>query len=33
MGLRTRAMDTIMRDAAASRRLAEAALELAATLS
>jgi LPPG:FO 2-phospho-L-lactate transferase len=33
MGLRTRAMDTIMRDDAASRRLAEAALELAATLS
>jgi LPPG:FO 2-phospho-L-lactate transferase len=33
MGLRTHAMDTIMRDAAASRRLAEAALELAAMLS
>jgi LPPG:FO 2-phospho-L-lactate transferase len=33
MGLATRAMDTIMRDAAASRRLAEATLELAATLS
>ena len=32
MGLRTRALDTIMRDAGASRRLAEAALELAATL-
>ena len=33
MGLRTRAMDTIMRDDAASLRLAEAALELAASLS
>jgi LPPG:FO 2-phospho-L-lactate transferase len=33
MGLRTRVMDTIMRDEAASRRLAEAALELAAALS
>jgi len=32
MGLRTRVMDTIMRDAAASRRLVEAALELAAAL-
>jgi LPPG:FO 2-phospho-L-lactate transferase len=33
MGLRPRSMDTIMRDTAASRRLAEAALELAASLS
>jgi LPPG:FO 2-phospho-L-lactate transferase len=33
MGLRTRAMDTIMRDDAASLRLAEAALDLAASLS
>jgi LPPG:FO 2-phospho-L-lactate transferase len=33
MRLRTRAMDTIMRDDAASLRLAEAALELAASLS
>jgi LPPG:FO 2-phospho-L-lactate transferase len=33
MGLRAHSMDTIMRDAAASRRLAEAALELAASLS
>jgi LPPG:FO 2-phospho-L-lactate transferase len=32
MGLLTRSLDTIMRDTAASRRLAEAALELAASL-
>jgi LPPG:FO 2-phospho-L-lactate transferase len=32
MGLRTRVVDTIMRDAAASRRLAEAALALAGSL-